>query len=606
MIVPNLRGESNFKSAAKVTIAGALVLVAMAGTLAAAQRDQRKLPGSDIIPVDRLADWRPGVTVGVPGGIPADRTRLIDVTKAPYNADNTGAADAQPAIQQAIKAAKEKDVVYLPAGTYRLDKQVALGFKRGITIRGAGPDKTVVLTYGKAAAFTVGGGADYQWKRELSITGSPKKGDTVLTVGDTAPLDKSPNGGVGMICRIVLRKNDPNLPVIAPAHWEGARKAMSRVVARAAGTVTISPPLLYDLPESLEPKIAVATGQAEFDGIEDLKIDGANSKGAWLINMEQCYGCWFKNVTCLRCLGYHVSLFDDFQCEVRHCCVAKRLREGSNGAGVIVWCVSSSLFEDNIVAEQFPHFEVNASCGNVIAYNFCHDSSVMGLLGCSINSDHSPHCSFNLYEGNVAQKFQCDGYHGSASHDTVFRNWFHGTSDKTDQFWICVDLNRFTRDYSLVGNILGAKGYDWLLDNGNKGFGYKKHFIYVLGMPNIGNGGFNGKTVQPSKGINWPDWDKMMSSEKGKGPGPDGFQELDLDVAATTLLKGNYNYKDNAVPQSESLKGASLPKSLYLDKKSAWFGDLAWPAFGPDVAFERNKIPAQARFEQMTKEGGGS
>ena len=63
---------------------------------------------AEIIPADRLADWKPGVTVGVPGGIPTNRTHLIDVTKAPYNADNTGAADAQRAIQKAIADAQDE------------------------------------------------------------------------------------------------------------------------------------------------------------------------------------------------------------------------------------------------------------------------------------------------------------------------------------------------------------------------------------------------------------------------------------------------------------------------------------------------------------------
>ena len=119
-------------------------------------------------------------------------------------------------------------------------------------------------------------------------------------------------------------------------------------------------------------------------------------------------------------------------------------------------------------------------------------------------------------------------------------------------------------------------------------------------MPNMGNGGFNGK-AQPSKGKNWADWDDLLASERGKGPGAGGFQELDLDVKATTLLKGNYNYKDNGVPEGESLGGAKLPKSLYLTEKPAWFGDLAWPPFGPDTDFEKNKIPAQVRFEGMKK-----
>ena len=69
----------------------------------------------------------------------------------------------------------------------------------------------------------------------------------------------------------------------------------------------------------------------------------------------------------------------------------------------------------------------------------------------------------------------------------------------------------------------------------------------------------------------------------------------------TTILKGNHNFKDNGVPESESLHRAKLPKSLYLKKKPGWFGNLSWPAFGPDTDFEKNKIPAQVRFEEMTK-----
>jgi hypothetical protein len=90
-------------------------------------------------------------------------------------------------------------------------------------------------------------------------------------------------------------------------------------------------------------------------------------------------------------------------------------------------------------------------------------------------------------------------------------------------------------------------------------------------------------------------------SAGGKHPGPNGYQELDLDVQATTILKGNYNYGDNGVRASESLGGAALPKSLYLKEKPAWFGDLAWPPFGPDTDFEKHKIPAQVRFEKTVK-----
>ena len=112
---------------------------------------------AEIIPADRLADWTPAVAVGVPGGIPTDRTHLIDVSKAPYNADNTGKGDAQPGIQKAIADAKDKDVVYLPAGTYRLEKPIRIGYKSRFTLRGAGMGKTLLLMYsGCNPAFDLG------------------------------------------------------------------------------------------------------------------------------------------------------------------------------------------------------------------------------------------------------------------------------------------------------------------------------------------------------------------------------------------------------------------------------------------------------------------
>ena len=46
---------------------------------------------------------------------------LVDVTKAPFNVDATGKADATVALQQAIFFAREHQmVVFFPSGTYRV------------------------------------------------------------------------------------------------------------------------------------------------------------------------------------------------------------------------------------------------------------------------------------------------------------------------------------------------------------------------------------------------------------------------------------------------------------------------------------------------------
>ena len=165
---------------------------------------------ADLIPADRLTDWTPGVTVGVPGGIPSNRTHLIDVTRAPYNADNNGATDAQPAIMKAIADAKDKDVVYLPAGKYRIDKSITIARgKSNFTLRGAGPNQTVIRASNQShVEITPADGGDWWYPKrlKLDILDSPKKGTTVLTVSDTKALDAYPNGGIGQICQLRAEK----------------------------------------------------------------------------------------------------------------------------------------------------------------------------------------------------------------------------------------------------------------------------------------------------------------------------------------------------------------------------------------------------------------
>jgi hypothetical protein len=173
-------------------------------------------------------------------------------------------------------------------------------------------------------------------------------------------------------------------------------------------------------------------------------------------------------------------------------------------------------------------------------------------------------------------------------------------------------LNRFCRNFNIVGNVLGRSGNDpatgkpllynydnkWTGIPGWGGVGYGDRFIFVLGLPNIGNGGFSGSYVQPSKGILWSNW--------GAWDGPNGFQEFDLDVAATTIRKGNWNAKDGGVPTTETLGTDTLPSSLYRTTRPAWFGNLTWPAFSPsnpNQSFEA--IPAGYRYLHPGSEAPG-
>ena len=84
--------------------------------------------------------------------LPEIKAPVIDVTKPPYSADATGAADATAAIQRALDAAASGGggVVYLPAGTYRVaPSEGATAALRvegdNVVLRGAGMGRTFVF-----------------------------------------------------------------------------------------------------------------------------------------------------------------------------------------------------------------------------------------------------------------------------------------------------------------------------------------------------------------------------------------------------------------------------------------------------------------------------
>ncbi len=62
-------------------------------------------------------------------------------------------------------------------------------------------------------------------------------------------------------------------------------------------------------------------------------------------------------------------------------------------------------------------------------------------------------------------------------------------------------------------------------------------------------------------------------------PGTNGFQEVDLDVAATVTLKYNYSWYD--LTATPSLGGDTLSDSLFRSSKPSYFGTITWPPLDP-------------------------
>ena len=306
-----------------------------------------------------------------------------------------------------------------------------------------------------------------------------------------------------MLCQVKLDdSDDPYAIVVNTYSWPQNRKQLSRIIARTASTVTIYPPLAFDLPARLNPKLNVQRWQTESIGVEDLKIDATHSsfQGGQL-SFNHVYGGWASKVEVRFAANYNCMVDGSLQCEVRHCFLADRIGEGSRGTALYLHASTSfCLIEDNILLREMPClFLAGAATGNVIAYNYIGESLVFGQRGKGIINNHGPHDSYNLYEGNICQNFQSDGYFGSASDETLFRNWFHGQAPGFEPSWT-ISLNRFTRRHSLVGNIIGTDG----TDNGDVSYG----------NPNMGNGVWTG-TAQPSLGDWWADFAAMRAALPG-------------------------------------------------------------------------------------------
>lgn len=544
----------------------------------------------ELIPAARLGVWSHGVHTGVVGGIPTNRTTLIDASAAPYNADKTGVADTTSAINSAITAAGANEVVLLPAGNYRVDGAINIQ-KNNVTLRGAAGATTITL--GASGRFYFGGDTEWPYNPAtgaIDITAGLTKGIATITVADGSSFSA---GDLATISDLY----DNTLPVVNVFKAARARSQKVRISAKSGNDLTLSPPLLWTLDAGQSPKIKRMASKWSGIGIEDLIIEANASGNSPAVDFTQVTSSWMKGVTVQNFVGHGVAFFSSHQLEMRECIIKDRRAGGSNGSGLLVERTGGCLVEDNIILNAFPLIEVNyGSAGNVFAYNFVDRSETFGLLGAGIDTNHGAHNSYNLYEGNIAPKLQADGFFGSASEDTVFRNWLHGSSALTTDYWAAVALNRFTRNYNIVGNVLGRAGYSWTFDNAGGGGSYATHYIYLFGLPNMGNLGHT-STAQLSAADPWADWAAYLAGADGSGAGDTGFQELDLDVEASTLRKGNYNYSTGSVPAGESPGGDTIPASLFRDSKPSYFGSLAWPPIDTgSLPANYEVIPAGYRY----------
>ena len=76
---------------------------------------------------------------------------------------------------------------------------------------------------------------------------------------------------------------------------------------------------------------------------------------------------------------------------------------------------------------------------------------------------------------------------------------------------------------------------------------------------------------------------------------------VDPQVAATAIREGNFDYVTNEVRWDTSPQ--TMPDSLYLTAKPAFFGSNPWPWVDPTGTTKLHTLPARARFDAIMAGG---
>ena len=588
-------------------------------------------------------------------------TLTIDTAASTAMTDGIIHHNDAPSINAAIAAAAANDVIYLPAGTYRCENSISVYQNvNNITIRGDGPELTI-LDCRASNGISIGQGAFYTGTSH-AVSGTKTKGTSTLTVDSTTGL------GDGYLVKLMIENETDNTRIQAGAAptvaWDGTPEVRRPVVKITSITdsthIVIDPPLLMDFTNyamRVQTKTGFPSWRVEKVGVEDLTVDGG--KG-YVVNGVKLYNtseCWVDNVRSIRAANYPVYGDETYRSQLQAGEYGQRSGAGtSNGAGVLWNNCTSGLIVNNILRDVNPLNEENfSSMNNVWAYNVAVE-----LVAVTMDVNHGAHNFLNLYEGNIAPAYHSDGYYGTASHLTFYRNLFHGTNgDLVTPIGYTASQNRGTRNFVNAGNVFGTDGVQSAANS-------------FAGNPNMGNGSGTGN-AEPTSGDFWTDWkltgtvtNKISDTEAvitmdssagglfvGIGAGiyaPNGpfiywnsdanvrqrtsvtaisgldvtfgtggyavgdvfpangavvkiwanqpaFQEYDLDVAASNTMVHNYHADGAGTGSVQNSTADTLPASLAYTGKPSWFGALTWPPINSDSpTFSLEIIPAGYRY----------
>lgn len=565
-----------------------------------------------IVPWESRTTWAPGIQ----GGIPARTTICATVNASSYG---NGSSEASGGIQAAIGACAPGQTVLLSAGTFLANDLILIN--KGITLRGAGPGRTTLvktngakpMSYQPAEAEPVVVIGPNRWPKvnnatSVNLAADGAKGATSVTVssaagfaaGQVVLLDEDdyataswlplPNRNgqpntqtIWATDRIVFQRHNPTAQYIDDPFPDsltwfsrsgrplGEIKEIRSVVGN---TITFTTPLHAAYPMTKLPQLTrYFEAHVRDAGLEDMTITGGSDAN---VRFEVAAYSWTKNVEHTTWLGEAIGINHSFRAEIRDSHIHDTAWPYPGGGGYgISFAFSSSevLIENNIVNMVNKVIVVrSAGAGSVVGYNYMDNGYIFHApewQEVGLNGSHMVGGHHVLFEGNESWNYDSDNTHGNAFAMTIFRNHLSGKRSRfPDADGRAAGLMLGSYWHAFIGNVLGNAGQmsGWTYEDPGDG--------------SLGNAWGPGRFIWRF-GYDPTAWD----------------QAADPKVKSTALRDGNFDFLTNQVRWERTAR--TLPDSLYLTAKPAFFGSHPWPWVNPNGTTKLGVLPARQRAESI-------
>jgi hypothetical protein len=586
---------------------------------------------------DASANWQMAGMLSA-GGIP-NRTTVCATVKP-----RGSGLDDSTNINNAINACPAGQVVSLAAGTFTIAEGNYVLIDNGISLRGAGPGTTILTRTGGAVlgSYTPGSNPSpmiilgpMEYNNTQTATTLTADGEAAaysvqvasaagFSVGQIVMIDEASGAGwqpdriwasagypqiwAAPDYRVVWQKHNPSYADVDDfsasqypyqagtagcwfSNCDRVTVEIKRIAAISGNTISFDSPLTISYRVSHQAQLYYwQTPFTENAGVENMTVEHGDDDN---IDFNWCAYCWANNVENTLWLDDGFGVNNSFRVQLEEFYNHEPVWPVPGGGGYNISLANGSseiLVENGIsVLANKVIVERAAGAGSVVGYNYLDDGFISGTdawVEIGLNGSHYVGSHHTLFEGNYAFNIDSDQTHGNSIYQTFFRNYASGFRAKFTDYLTDTVVNDISQQ-STNGPLRAA---------GAHAYAYWFSFIgNVLGTADAMTGwvynAIGALNDIPNQGIWMLGW---MDIE------PQGY---DPNVAATATLDGNFDYVTNAVTWAASDTAHTLPNSLYLTQKPAFFNagsGYTWPWVNPTGSPQLYTLPAKARYNAGT------